>query len=84
LKELRVAFDMPMGRGYSWTGGGDPCLGGDKKGRWIDDHTCVLTVTLKPDHQYKLGINSVYAVNFQSAGAGVPSDPVAYTFKTKK
>jgi hypothetical protein len=41
-------------------------------------------VALKPAHQYNLGINSVAAVNFQSAGAGVPCDPVDYAFKTKR
>jgi len=84
LNELRVAFDVPMWRGYSWTGnGGEYPEPGTTNVHWIDERTCVLPVTLKPDHQYKLGINSVAAVNFQSADAGVPADPVAYTFRTR-
>jgi beta-lactamase regulating signal transducer with metallopeptidase domain len=82
LSELRVTFDVPMWKGYSWTGGGDHYPYGGNV-HWLDDYTCVLPVALKPDHQYSLGINSVAAVNFQSAQGRVPSDPVDYTFKTK-
>jgi beta-lactamase regulating signal transducer with metallopeptidase domain len=82
LSELRVTFDVPMGKGYSWTGGGDQYPYGGRV-HWLDDYTCVLPVALKPDHEYVLGINSVAAVNFQSANGGVPAEPVAYTFKTR-
>ncbi|HEY5912793.1 MAG TPA: M56 family metallopeptidase [Verrucomicrobiae bacterium] len=84
VKELRVTFDLPMSKGYSWTGGGDdypPCKG--KGPYWIDDHTCALPVALTSDHRYRLGINSLAAVNFQSADGRVPCDPVDYTFKTR-
>ncbi len=84
LKELRVTFDLPMWQGYSWTGGGDdypPCKG--QRPYWIDDHTCVLRVALTPDHRYRLGINSLAAVNFQTADGRVPCDAVDYTFKTR-
>jgi len=84
LEEIRVTFDVPMTRGYSWTGAGDHYPAGTGNNPyWIDDYTCVLPVALKPDHQYNLGINSVSAVNFQSADGGVPCDPLEYTFTTR-
>jgi hypothetical protein len=82
LGELRVTFDMPMCKGYSWTGGGEQYPYGGEV-HWADERTCVLPVALKPDHQYCLGINSAAAVNFQSANGGVPCDPVVYTFRTR-
>ena len=84
LKELRVTFDMPMGEGCSWTGGGPdfPKIPDGKKPYWTDDHkTCVLPVELKPNQQYLMGLNSPSYKNFQSAG-GVPLPPTKYTFKT--
>ncbi len=84
LKELRVTFDLPMWKGYSWTGGGDNYPASDgKTPYWVDDRTCVLPVTLEPGHQYSLGINSIVAVNFQSADGRVPASPVEYSFRTK-
>jgi beta-lactamase regulating signal transducer with metallopeptidase domain len=82
LSELRVTFDVPMWKGYSWTGGGGQYPYGGKV-HWLDDYTCVLPVALKPDHQYSLGINSVAAMNFQSAQGRVPADPVEYRFRTR-
>jgi hypothetical protein len=82
LKEIRVTFDLPMTNGYSWAGGGEHYPGyGVKNAYWLDTHTCVLPVALKPDHQYELWVNSESAINFQSAD-GVPTEPVEYTFKT--
>jgi RNA polymerase sigma-70 factor (ECF subfamily) len=84
LKELRVTFNVPMGRGFSWTGGGPeyPTTPEGKKPFWTEDHkTCVLPVELKPDSQYRLGLNSPSYRGFQSA-EGVPLAPVGYTFKT--
>jgi hypothetical protein len=84
LKELRVTFNVPMGGGCSWTGGGPefPAIPKGKKPFWTDDQkTCVLPVELKPDSQYRLGLNSVSFKNFKSAD-GVPLPPVVYTFKT--
>jgi beta-lactamase regulating signal transducer with metallopeptidase domain len=84
LKEVRVTFDVPMWTGYSWAGGGDDYPGLESgKVYWLNEHTCVLPVELKPDHQYNLGINSRSAINFQSADGGVPADPVGYRFRTK-
>jgi len=84
LKELRVTFNVPMGGGCSWTGGGPefPTIPEGKEPFWTEDHkTCVLPVALKPNSQYRLGLNSPSFKNFQSAG-GVPLEPVVYTFKT--
>jgi hypothetical protein len=84
LKELRVTFNVPMGGGCSWTGGGPefPTVPEGKKAFWTEDHkTCVLPVELKPNSQYRLGLNSQSYKNFKSA-EGVPLPPVVYTFKT--
>jgi hypothetical protein len=83
--ELRVTFNVPMKNGFSWTGGGPsfPPAPADKKPFWTEDQkTCVLPVELQSNSEYRLGLNSPSHKNFQSA-AGVPLDPVAYTFKTK-
>jgi beta-lactamase regulating signal transducer with metallopeptidase domain len=83
--ELRVTFNMPMGPGFSWTGGapGFPTTPEGERPYWTEDKkTCVLPVALKPGSQYRIGLNSQSAKNFQSA-AGVPVEPTAYTFKTK-
>jgi len=85
LTELRVTFNVPMGGGFSWTGGGAefPPNPEGKKPSWSTDRkTCILPVQLEPNHSYRLGLNSPSHKNFQSAG-GVPLDPVVYTFKTK-
>lgn len=85
LKELRVEFNMAMGEGFSWTGGGPEFPTGPegKKPYWTSDHkVCILPVGLKPGSSYRLGLNSPSHKNFQSAG-GVPLEPVTYTFRTK-
>jgi hypothetical protein len=84
LKELRITFNVPMAAGFSWTGGGPefPAIPEGKKPFWTEDHkTCVLPVELKPDSQYRLGLNGPSHKNFKSA-EGVPLVPVVYTFKT--
>jgi hypothetical protein len=84
LKELRVTFNVPMAGGFSWTGGGPeyPSVPEGKKPFWTEDHkTCVLPVELKPNSQYRLGLNSPSYKGFKSAG-GVPLPPTPYTFKT--
>jgi beta-lactamase regulating signal transducer with metallopeptidase domain len=85
LTEIRVTFNVAMGEGCSWTGGGSdfPKVPEGKKVYWTDDHkTCVLPVELQPGKVYRLGLNSPSHKNFQSTG-GVPLDPVSYTFRTK-
>jgi Bacterial Ig-like domain len=84
VKELRVTFNVAMGEGCSWTGSGPqfPTIPEGKKPSWTEDHkSCVLPVELKPNSQYRLGLNSQSFHNFQSAD-GVPLVPVVYTFKT--
>ena len=86
VTELRISFSVPMGEGFSWTGGGPkfPKIPDGKKPFWTDDRkTCVLPVALKPGWEYQLGLNSPSHRNFQSA-AGVPLDPVVFTFKTSE
>jgi hypothetical protein len=82
--ELRVTFSVPMGGGFSWTGGGPdyPAAPEGQGPRWTEDQrTCIRPVRLEPNHQYRLGLNSPSHKNFQSA-AGVPLDPVIYSFRT--
>jgi beta-lactamase regulating signal transducer with metallopeptidase domain len=84
VTELRVTFNVPMGGGMSWCGGGSnfPAAPEGARAYWTEDlKTCVLPVKLKPDSSYELGLNSPSQKNFQSA-AGVPLPPVDYTFKT--
>ncbi len=85
IKELRVTFDVPMGGGCSWTGGGPefPTVPDGKQASWSSDHkTCTLPVDLKPGTSYRLGLNSPSFRNFRSA-AGIPLEPVVYEFKTR-
>jgi hypothetical protein len=84
LQEVRVTFDMPMSSGCSWTGGGVdfPRSPEGTRPEWSEDgKTCVKKVELEPGAQYRLGLNSPSHKNFQSK-AGVPLDPVLYTFTT--
>jgi Zn-dependent protease with chaperone function len=86
LPEIRVTFDVPMGEGFSWTGGGPefPDTPEGKAPFWTEDRkTCVLPVALQPGRQYRLGLNSPSFANFQSAH-GVALEPVEYTFRTRK
>jgi len=41
-----------------------------------------MPVSLKPGHKYELGLNCPCCKGFQTA-AGVPLDPINYTFTTK-
>jgi hypothetical protein len=81
--ELRVTFNVPMGGGFSWTGGGSnhPEVTGHPY--WTEDRkTCVLPVKLKPNWDYMLGLNSPSHKNFQSE-SGIPLEPVRYQFSTR-
>lgn len=85
IKSISVTFNMPMGGGMSWTGGGEnfPAIPSGAKPKWSRDKlTCRLPVKLKSSHSYRLGLNSRSHNNFQS-DAGVPLQPVVYEFKTK-
>jgi len=84
--ELRITFDVPMGEGMSWTGGGEtfPKLTPGQSAVWSKDKKqCTLPVKLEPGRTYRLGINSLHHQNFQSEW-GVPAAPVEYFFTTAK
>lgn len=84
VTRVQVTFDRPMGEAFSWTGGGDsfPEVPQGQLPQWSDDRkTCTLPVRLKPNHDYRLGINSLNFNNFQSQW-GVPCQPVSYSFST--
>jgi len=83
ITELRVTFDVPMGEGFAWTGGGPSCPKVAGLARWTGDHkTCVLPVELKPNWDYRSGLNSRSFNDFQSA-SGVPLEQVEYRFTTR-
>ncbi len=84
ITDIKVTFSMPMGGGFSWTGGGPQFPGAEgKRAYWTPDHkTCVLPVQLAPGQTYRVGLNSVSFKNFRSA-EGVPLEPLVYTFTTK-
>jgi beta-lactamase regulating signal transducer with metallopeptidase domain len=84
LKRIRVTFDRPMAAGFSWTGGGEhfPTIPDGAKPKWSADRkTCTLPVALRPDWDYRLGLNSPSFKNFASA-EGSPLEPVVYGFRT--
>ncbi len=84
LTEIVVTFDRPMGKGFSWTGGGEqfPTVPEGEKPRWSPDRmTATLPVALKPNAAYRLGLNSQSFKNFASAD-GVPLAPMVYEFRT--
>ena len=84
VKVLRVTFDVPMGAGMSWTGGGEqfPDTPEGEVAKWSGDgKTCLLPVSLQAGKSYRLGINSPSHINFQSKW-GVPVVPVEYRFTT--
>ena len=84
LKEIRVTFNVEMGGGFSWCGSGPnyPESPEGGRARWSEDKkTCFRPVQLKPNWDYRLGINAYSFKNFSSAW-GVPVDPVSYTFTT--
>ncbi len=85
LQTLSVTFNMAMGPGMSWAGGGPefPELPDGLKPTWSEDQrTCTMPVKLQPNKLYRMGLNTPRFKNFQSA-AGVPSEPVEYSFKTR-
>lgn len=81
-RTLRVTFDMPMGEGMSWCGGGSnfPTIDESRKSRWSKSgRSCILPVKLEPGKTYQIGLNSLHHINFQSKW-GVPLAPVVYEF----
>ena len=81
-KSISVTFNMPMGSGMSWTGGGEafPEIPKGTKPTWSKDkRSCTLPVKLQPGHSYRIGINSPSHKNFQSE-FGIPVGPTMYEF----
>ena len=84
VKEIRVEFDQAMNPGgRSIVGGGDafPSISGDAT--WSDAKTFVIPVTLQPDHQYQLGINSDTFKGFAGKN-GQPAEWYPVRFHTRK
>ncbi len=83
--ELRVTFDQPMAtkRGYSFVIVGSKSVFPEVVGKpqWISDTTIVLSVKLKPDRQYSLGINSERYQSFRGIN-GLPAVPYPISFRT--
>ncbi|MCK4298142.1 MAG: Ig-like domain-containing protein, partial [Planctomycetes bacterium] len=81
-KEIQVTFSVPMGGGFSWTGGGANYPKGTGNPYWSDDgKTCTRPVRLRPGWNYRLGLNSPSHNNFRSRW-GVPLPRVLWTFST--
>lgn len=71
-----------MDGGFSWTGGGLEYPETTGTPAWsADRRTCTLPVRLRPNHSYRLGLNSPSHRNFKSAD-GVALEPVVWTFAT--
>lgn len=85
-RELRVTFNVEMRPESAWVGEGEhyPELLEGQEAHWSDDHkTCILPVRLESDWEYQLALNGGGRNDFQSV-AGVPLDPLFWTFQTKK
>jgi Peptidase family S41/Bacterial Ig-like domain len=82
LTEIRITFDQPMDpRGFSFVGGGETWPGTPgTRPRWVDDRTCALPVTLRPKHNYSLGVNNQTFTNFRSVqGEAAVPFPLSFT-----
>ncbi len=83
LRRIIIEFDQDMQTrgGHSICGGGDayPKLLG--RPRWQDKRTFILTVRLKPNHDYAFSINCPSYQNTRSA-AGEPVVPYRVSFST--
>jgi len=83
LREIRVVFDQPMqDRSWSWVGGGDkfPGVEGEMP-RYETEFIAVLPVSLEPNHDYWLSINSTKFTNFRSR-EGEAATPYVIEFRT--
>ena len=84
LAELRVVFDQPMSPGgRSIVNSSRGLLPGlIDKPRWEDDRTFVWKMTLQPNTDYWLSINSSRFANFRSA-SGESAEPYPIAFRTR-
>ncbi|MDI6783561.1 MAG: Ig-like domain-containing protein [bacterium] len=84
IQYIRVTFNCKMSGGMSWTGGGPTYPEVSGQISWDSTFTaCSMPVKLKPNQEYRIGINSFNHQNFASE-EGIPVNPVVYTFKTKQ
>jgi hypothetical protein len=83
--ELRIEFDRPMDvRAYGIRGQKSDMPTFVGKARFSDDQTTfIIGIKLEPGKTYKYSLNAIWAPGFVSA-EGLPPDPVAVTFTTKK
>ncbi len=81
LKQIVIQFDQPMNQGGRSIVGGGPRFLKIEKITWQDDRTIVIDVTLEPEHDYWLSINSNRFTNFRSA-KGEPCVPYPISFTT--
>ena len=79
--ELRVVFDQPMGRGFSFVPSGPIFPGLAGQPYWTSNTTVVLPIRLEPDRTYWLSINSDQRQNFQGIN-GLPAIPYPISFRT--
>ena len=67
LNEVRVEFDQDMDRGsVAWVGGGETFPNMRGVPRWVSKRVCVLAVTLEPNHDYWLSVNSAEYTGFRN------------------
>lgn len=84
--ELRIEFDKPMGKGTSFSGGGEtyPETPDGQNPKWSEDRrTCIVPVKLRPGQEYKMSLNAPPYASFRSEW-GVPLAPAEYAFRTAK
>ena len=83
IAEIKIEFDQPMNPGgRSIVGGGEsfPKISG--KPSWTNATTIVIPVTLEPEHQYQLSVNSDSFKGFQNK-KGEPAEWYMIRFKTR-
>jgi hypothetical protein len=81
LKEIRVTFDQPMGKGMSVVGGGPEFPEVQGRPEWVNNRTIAIKVKLKPNHDYWLSINNEKFRNFTNLG-GDSAEPYPIKFRT--
>jgi len=66
--EIHIIFDWPMSTsGLSFMGGGRAYAKTRGRPTWRDDRTCVLSVSLEPEHEYWLIFNCDRFANLRHA-----------------
>ena len=71
LREIRITFDQPMGKGMSVVGGGESYPEVLGQPRWETARTIVVRVRLRPNHDYWLSVNSDRFQNFTNRSGEV-------------